>query len=498
MNRGSFLELRSISKRFHGVQALANVDFNLLSGEVHCIVGENGSGKSTLIKIISGVYTPEPGGKIIIDGIPHSHITPADSIKLGIQVIYQDHSLFPNLSVAENIAISHHLEPGISLVNWKRIRSKAQETMSKIGISLEPDRLVENLSIADRQIVAICRAIATDAKLVIMDEPTASLTRQEVNALFAVVKDLQERNITTLFVSHRLSEVMEIAERVTVLRDGMKVGTYDAKEMSDQKLAHLMTGHEVCYPSPTDDPIDGKVVLEVVTLSKKGNYRDISFKLRAGEILGIIGLLGSGRTELALSLFGMNPADSGQIIIDGESVKLKSNQDAISRGIGYLPEDRLTLGLIMDQPVSGNIILTILKRLQNRWKLISEEKRTTFVARGIADLSVKVSDPDVPVKTLSGGNQQRVVLAKWLATRPKVLLLDSPTVGVDIAAKVEIYDIIRRLASQDIGIVLISDEVSEVFCNCHRILLMRKGRIAAEYLRPQLSEKDLSAKINEG
>jgi len=240
------------------------------------------------------------------------------------------------------------------------------------------------------------------------------------------------------------------------------------------------------------------IAIKVENLSKKGNYRDISFTLRAGEILGIIGLLGSGRTELALSLFGMNPADSGQIIVDGESVKLKSNQDAISRGIGYLPEDRLTLGLIMDQPVSGNIILTILKRLQNRWKLISEEKRRAFVNRGIADLSVKVSDPDVPVNTLSGGNQQRVVLAKWLATRPKVLLLDSPTVGVDIAAKVGIYDIIRRLASQDIGIVLISDEVSEVFCNCHRILLMRKGRIAAEYLRPQISEKDLSEKINEG
>jgi len=331
-----------------------------------------------------------------------------------------------------------------------------------------------------------------------MDEPTASLTRQEVDALFAVVRDLQERKISTLFVSHRLSEVMEIAERVTVLRDGMKVGTYDAKEMDDQKLAYLMTGQEVCYPSLTDDSIDGKVVLQVENLSKKGNYRDISFVLHAGEILGITGLLGSGRTELALSLFGMNPADSGQIIVEGAPVKLKSNQDAISKGIGYLPDDRLTLGLVMDQPVSSNIILTILEELLDTWKLINEEKRRAFIARGIADLSIKVSDPEVPVNTLSGGNQQRVVLAKWLATKPKVLLLDSPTVGVDIAAKVEIYDIINRHASQGIGIILISDEVPEVFYSCHRILLMRKGRIFAEYLPRETSEKELSQKINAG
>jgi len=498
MTSDSFLELRNISKRFHGVQALKAVDFGLLPGEVHCIVGENGSGKSTLIKIISGVYTAEPGGEIVIDGVPRPSITPAGSMKLGIQVIYQDHSLFPNLSVAENIAIRHHIGPGHSLVNWKGIRNKAQKTMSKIGVSFDPDRLVEDLSIADRQIVAICRAIATDAKLVIMDEPTASLTRQEVDALFAVVRDLQERKISTLFVSHRLSEVMEIAERVTVLRDGMKVGTYDAKEMDDQKLAYLMTGQEVCYPSLTDDSIDGKVVLQVENLSKKGNYRDISFVLHAGEILGITGLLGSGRTELALSLFGMNPADSGQIIVEGAPVKLKSNQDAISKGIGYLPDDRLTLGLVMDQPVSSNIILTILEELLDTWKLINEEKRRAFIARGIADLSIKVSDPEVPVNTLSGGNQQRVVLAKWLATKPKVLLLDSPTVGVDIAAKVEIYDIINRHASQGIGIILISDEVPEVFYSCHRILLMRKGKIVAEYLPRETSEKELSQKINAG
>lgn len=497
-DKGSFLELRNISKRFHGVQALKAVDFSLLPGEVHCIVGENGSGKSTLIKIISGVYTAEPGGEIIIDGVSQPRITPAGSIKLGIQVIYQDHSLFPNLSVAENIAISHHLQPGRSLVSWKKIRDMASETMSKIGVSLDPDRLVEQLSIADRQIVAICRAIATDARLVIMDEPTSSLTRQEVDALFTVVRDLQRKGISALFVSHRLSEVMEIAERVTILRDGMKVGTYAASEIDDRKLAYLMTGKEISYSSLTEDFNRGKVVLDVKNLKKKGNYRDVSFKVHEGEILGITGLLGSGRTELALSLFGMNPPDAGQIFVDGKSVRLHSNQEAISEGIGYLPEDRLTLGLVMDQPVGDNIILTVLERLLNRLNLIDENRRRSSVARGIDDLNIKVSEPGVPVNTLSGGNQQRVVLAKWLATRPKVLLLDSPTVGVDVAAKTGIYGIVRRLAENKMGIVLISDEVPEVLYNCHRILLMHKGRLVGEYLPHQTSEIELSQKINEG
>jgi len=498
MNRDTFLELRNISKRFDGVQALKKVDFSLRVGEVHCLVGENGSGKSTLIKIISGVYTPESGGEIAIDGVPQPHLTPAGSIQLGIQVIYQDQSLFPNLTVAENIGISQHLEPGRRLVNWKRIRETARETMSKIDVSLDLDRPVEQLSIADRQIVAICRAIATDARLVIMDEPTSSLTRQEVDALFKVVRDLLDKKITTVFVSHRLSEVMEIAERVTILRDGLKVGTYDAGEMDDRRLAYLMTGQEIDYSTVTVDFNRGKAVLEVNNLGKKGNYRDISFSLHEGEILGVTGLLGSGRTELALSLFGMNPADSGEIVVDGERVHLTSNQEAIAKGIGYLPEDRLTLGLVMDQPVSGNLILTILDRLLNRLGFIDGGKRRSRVTRGIDDLSIRVSDPEDPVNALSGGNQQRVVLAKWLATRPKVLILDSPTVGVDVAAKIGIYETVKRLAAHRMGIILISDEVPEVLHNCHRILLMRKGRLVGEYFPHQTSEKVLSQEINEG
>ncbi|UCE51023.1 MAG: sugar ABC transporter ATP-binding protein [Desulfobacterales bacterium] len=498
MNGDNFLELRNISKRFHGVQALKDVDFELRRGEIQCIVGENGSGKSTLIKIISGVYTPEPGGTITIDGVSQSDITPAKSTHLGIQVIYQDHSLFPNLTVAENIGIHQHLETGRQFVNWKKLRQTARDAMSKIDVSLDVERLVEKLSVADRQLVAICRAIAADARLVIMDEPTSSLTRQEVDALFKVVRDLQQKSITIVFVSHRLNEVMEIAERVTILRDGLKVATFDAKDMDDHKLGFLMTGQEISYSALTNGFNREKTILEVDRLSKKGNYRDISFDLHEGEVLGFTGLLGSGRTELALSLFGMNPPESGQIRINGETVHLATNHEAIARGIGYVPEDRLTLGLIMEQPVGGNIALTVLKTLLTRCNLIDSGKQKAFIDQRISDLNIRVPDAEVAVNTLSGGNQQRVVLAKWIATHPKILILDAPTVGVDVAAKSGIYEIVKRLASHGIGIILISDEVPELLSNCHRILLMRKGRLVGQYLPSEISEKELGQKINEG
>jgi simple sugar transport system ATP-binding protein len=382
-------------------------------------------------------------------------------------------------------------------VNTAKIRETAREAMTRIGVSLNPDRLVEDLSIADRQIVAICRAIAANARLVIMDEPTASLTRQEVEALMTVVRDLQRKHISTLFVSHRLYEIMEIAERVTILRDGEKVGVYDAKELDDRKIAYLMTGKEIDYALHTEETNRHKTVLELKNLSKKGNYADISFRLHEGEILGITGVLGSGRTELALSLFGMNPPDSGEILLNGEPVQLTSNKDAIAKGISYVPEDRLSLGLVMEQPISRNVVLTILEKLLNAFKLLDKEKTETAVSRWVEELNIRVDDVENPVTTLSGGNQQRVVLSKWIATEPKVFLLDSPTVGVDIAAKSGIYDIVKQLASKGMGIVMISDEVPEVLYNCHRILLMRKGALVGEFFPNQITEPELNRKINE-
>jgi simple sugar transport system ATP-binding protein len=487
--------MSGISKRFGGVHALRGVDLTLQAGEVHCLVGENGSGKSTLIKIVSGVEAPEPGGRITIAGQEYPHLNPVRSTHCGIQVIYQDLSLFPNLTVAENIAIGQHLG-GLRSVDWAAMRATAGSAMARVGAEFDPETRVAELPIAGRQLVAICRALAADARLIIMDEPTASLTRHEVDALFALVSELKRAGICIMFVSHRLDEVMEIAERVTVLRDGAKVGTFAADTIDDRKLSHLMTGHAFEYDVHAGNVSAAPVVLELQGLGRDGDYEDVSLSLRSGEIVGLVGLLGSGRTELALSLFGMNPPDRGVLLLDGKPVALGTNADAIRKGIAYVPEDRLTLGLILDQSITSNVTLTVLDRLAGRLGLISAGARQGHVAQWVSRLGIRVSDPENPVKTLSGGNQQRVVLAKWMATHPRVLILDSPTVGVDISAKDGIYGIIRGLAEAGVAVLLISDEIPEVLYHSHRVLVMRQGRITRDVRTGQTSEADLRRAVN--
>jgi simple sugar transport system ATP-binding protein len=491
----TFLEMSGISKRFGGVHALRDVDLTLEAGEVHCLVGENGSGKSTLIKIISGVEAPERGGRIVIAGEEYPKLDPVRSTHCGIQVIYQDLSLFPNLTVAENIAMAHHLG-GLRRVDWRAMREAALAAMARIDVAIDPDAKISDLSIAGRQLVAICRALAADARLLIMDEPTASLTRHEVDALIRLVSDLKRHGICIVFVSHRLDEVLEIAERVTVLRDGRKVGTFAADSIDDSKLSHLMTGKAFEYQVQAADPAAGAVVLEVEDLCRDGDYHDISFQLRAGEVVGLTGLLGSGRTELALSLFGMNPPDRGSIALDGRRITLNTNADAIDIGIAYVSEDRLTLGLILEQSVAANTTLTVLERLAGAFGLIGARARQAHVARWVAELGIRISNPDNPVKTLSGGNQQRVVLAKWMATNPRVLILDSPTVGVDISAKDGIYEIIRRLAREGVAVLMISDEIPEVLYHSHRVLVMRDGRLTTDVPADSTSETALRQAVN--
>ncbi len=481
-----FLELRNISKRFGGVQALKSVDLDIEAGEVHCLAGENGCGKSTLIKIIAGVHPPDPGGTILIDGEEQSGLTPAESLRRGIQVIYQDLSLFPNMTVAENIAIEH--QRGVRLLRWGPVQRIARSAMQQIGVSLDLDRHVSDLSIAERQLVAICRAIANEARLVIMDEPTASLTRREVDALLHLTLELKRRSVAVVFVSHRLDEVLEIAERVTVLQNGEKRGTFDARDMTSRRLGELMTGrsfeHHVMDPPGAPTP----PVLSVRGLSRSGDYEDISLSVREGEILGITGRLGSGRTELALSLFGMHRPDRGEILVAGRPVTLHSNREAIEHGIAYLSEDRLSLGLVMEQPIAANVAVTVIDRLLGRLGLVAADARQDLVRHWIGELGIKIGSPDDAVSTLSGGNQQRVGLAKWLATGPKLLILDSPTVGVDVGAKDGIYRIVRRLAEAGLAVILISDEIPEVFYNSHRVLVMREGRITGE-LEPHRCEE---------
>jgi simple sugar transport system ATP-binding protein len=490
-----FIKMTGISKHFGGVTALADVDLTIAAGEVHCLAGENGSGKSTLIKIISGVQPPDAGGEIVIDSVRYTHLTPSESTRIGIQVIYQDLSLFPDLTVAENIAFAQHLR-GLRGAGWRALRARAQAVIARLDVSLDPDALVGELSIAQRQLVAICRALAADARLVIMDEPTASLTRAEVDTLLDITRELKRRGIAVVFVSHRLDEVMEIAERVTVLRDGRKLGTWDAQEITPKRLGTLMTGHEFDYRVNVPDLSAAPVVLSVKGLSRRGDFEDINLEIRRGEILGVIGLLGSGRTELALSLFGMRPPDHGEIRLDGEAVRLTSNRAAIDHGIAYVSEDRLSLGLVLEQPIAANIVVSILDKLTGAGGLLNRERTRGAVRQGIEQLGIKVSDPENPVRTLSGGNQQRVVLAKWLATNPRVLILDSPTVGVDINAKDGIYAIVKRLAAEGMAVMMISDEVPEVLYHSHRILVMQGGRVKGEFQPAALSESTLREAID--
>lgn len=489
-----FILLGHISKTFYGVKALDNIDLTLFPGEVHCLAGQNGCGKSTLIKIISGVYKPDPGFQIVIDGKPRSHLSPIDSVKAGIQVIYQDLSLFPNLTVAENIAIHQHHHN--LLVNKGEIHRIAARTVKSIEAELDLDANVESLPIAQRQIVAICRALAQEARLIIMDEPTASLTMQEVKGLLRVIGDLKKRNICVVFVSHRLDEVLSISDRISVLKNGTLVGTWPASDINNKKLAFLMTGKEFSYALLPPIEKLGDVALSVKNLTKQHQYTNISFQVHQGEILAITGLLGAGRTELCLSLFGLTQPDSGEIVLAGKAVRFASNRDAINAGIGYVSEDRMSTGLVMEQSINDNIISTVLRRLKTPFKLLDRTKADRVVADLVEQLSIKIGSVNLPVNTLSGGNAQRVAIAKWLAINPRVLILDSPTVGVDIANKAGIYQIISALSRQGIAVLMITDEIDEAYFNSHRILVMRKGEIVAELLPEKTSESALAEVVN--
>jgi simple sugar transport system ATP-binding protein len=491
-----FIEMRSISKRFGGVRALTNVSFTVLAGEIHCLAGENGCGKSTLIKILSGVHAPDEG-EIILEGKTHSHLSPSASQRFGVQIIYQDLSLFPNLSVAENIAFRHQVEAPFRLTNRQAMRKQAVAVMERLQISLPLDELVGSLPIATRQLVAICRALSAQARLVVMDEPTASLTHQEVEALIATIHGLKSHGIATVFVSHRLDEVMSIAERVTVLRDGGNLGTYWVRDIDRRRLGELITGQ--VFESTLKEPFSADIApaLEVRGLTRHGQYAGIDLSVRPGEILGIIGRLGSGRTDLALSLFGMNPPDDGEIRVKDKVVRLSNNREAVRHGIAYVSEDRLSLGLVMPQSIADNTVVSVLDRLTGRLGLIDATRRNQTIDHWIfQELHVKTNTADRPVQQLSGGNQQRVVLAKWLATEPRVLILDSPTVGVDIGAKAGIYEVIDALASRGLAIILISDEVEEVLHESHRILVMLSGRVTGTYDPHQVSEQELLEAIH--
>ncbi len=490
------LRVEHVSKQFAGVIALDDVSLTVHKGETLCLVGENGSGKSTMIKVISGVYTPDKGD-IYINDHHYKKLTPIESIHEGVQVIYQDFSLFPNLTVAENLALNEQLSSGKQLVNWKSFNQIATQGLAEINVSIPLDAVVGELSTADRQLIAITKAILAEARIIIMDEPTTALTQKEVHSLFAIINELKGKGISTLFVSHKLNEVVEIADRTVIFRNGKKVMDQDAKGLDVKTMEYQMTGHIIDTSKIQYGKVEEKAgpLLKVEKLSLRHAFSDVNFELKPNEVLGITGLLGSGRTELALALFGERPASSGTICINGKEVQIKGIKDAIHYGIGYVPEDRIREGLFLDQTITNNIAVRIIDRLIDRMHLLNIRQKNSISDQWVSQLGVKTPSSQLPAKSLSGGNQQRLVLAKWLAGNPKILILNGPTVGVDVGSKAEIHELIRSLAKGGMGILLISDDIPELMQTCHRILLMRHGKIAAEFKREDISEDQLNKEL---
>ncbi|WP_445682914.1 sugar ABC transporter ATP-binding protein [Radicibacter daui] len=474
------IRFEHISIRFGGLQALDDVSFSVGRGEVHCLAGENGSGKSTLIKAIAGVYQPAPGARMSYFGETIPASSPPLARKKGVAVIWQDLALFPEMTVAENIAFDS-LVGKPRLVNYGTIRETARTALGKLGVELDLAAPLRSLPISGRQIVAIARALASDARLIFMDEPTASLTQAETDHLLAVVRVLSKSGVAVVFVSHRLAEVLDISSRVTVLRDGKLVGVFDAAGMTQSRLGELMTGRQLNQAVSARDPGNAPVVLQTAGLTRAGEYEGVNLAIRAGEIVGLIGLIGAGRSELAHTLFGMTRPRAGEIRLAGKPVRFANNRQAIGAGVAYVSEDRLSLGLVQQQSIADNTVITTLRAISGAGGLISARRKSAAVTRGVTEFSTKIGSPDDAVSTLSGGNQQRIVLAKWLAISPKLLILDCPTVGVDVGARDGIYRIVRALADRGIAILMISDEVPEVYFNCDRILHMAAGRIVGEF-----------------
>ncbi|MCR4908071.1 MAG: sugar ABC transporter ATP-binding protein [Lachnospiraceae bacterium] len=474
MTNDIFLKLKGIQKSFGGVHALKGVDLEIRKGEIHCLAGENGCGKSTLIKAISGVHEID-GGEIEIEGEKVEKMRPIDAINRGIQVIYQDFAVFPNLTVAENIALNGEVKNKARLVDWKEVHRTAEEAMNQVGAKLDPDIQLERLPVAGKQMVAICRAIINDAKLLILDEPTTALNEKEVENLWKVVRSLKEKGIAIMIVNHKLDEIYEIADRLTILRNGSFVSTGLISEYDTARFTKDMTGHDVTSAKYAPEE-SGEEIFRVEGLSLSGRFTDVSFSMNRGDILGITGLLGSGRGEIGEALFGITPVESGRIYLNGKEIQIKSVNDAIKNQIGYVPEDRLTQGLFMQRSILDNVVVSSIRKYFHGVKL-DDNQMEEAADHWIKELSIATPSAKPAVRNLSGGNAQKVVISKWLNTDPRLFILNGPTVGVDIGAKSEIHQILRGLAQKGIGIIIISDDLPELLTNCNKIIIMRDGRI---------------------
>jgi rhamnose transport system ATP-binding protein len=481
------LSLRNAAKSFGAVRAVTDASLDLLAGEAHALVGENGAGKSTLVKVLAGVYQLDRG-ELLIDGQAVTLASPAAGIAAGIAVIYQEPTLFPDLTVAENIFMGRQPLRAGRRIDTRRMRAQAAALFGRLGVPLDPDRICRGLSIADQQIVEIAKALSLDARIIVMDEPTAALSAVEVARLFDVVTALRAGGAAVLFISHRLEEVFEICQRVTVMRDGREVLTSLVRDLTADDLVRAMVGRQMAKRSAGQQATPGEAVLRVDRLTREGVFTDISFQVRAGEIVAFAGLVGSGRTEVARAIFGIDRYDAGSVTLDGKPLRKGSPTAAMAAGIGFVPEDRRQQGLVMEMSIQQNMALASLGRLRKGilvWPSSERALATDWAKR----LRLKYGRLTDPVAQLSGGNQQKVVLAKWLDRKPELLIVDEPTRGIDIATKAEVHDLLLDLARQGVAVLAISSELPEVLYLGDRILVMHEGRLAAQIARADATEE---------
>ena len=472
----ALLEMRSITKRFPGVVALDKVDFELERGEVHVLLGENGAGKSTLVKMLAGAYRPDEG-EILLDGEAASISSATDAQKLGISTIYQEFNLVPQFTVAENIFLGRQPRH-FGFVDRRKMREEARKLLDRMKVLVDPDALVSNLGVAQRQMVEIAKALSLNARILIMDEPTASLSGQEVERLFEIVRGLKEEEVAMIFISHHLEEVSEIGDRVTVLRDGKVVDRVPASTKHSE-LVRMMVGRSVEAQFPRRRPELGEVLLEVKNLSREGVLEDVSFSLRAGEVVGVAGIVGAGRTELARAIFGADPGDAGEVWVEGRRMERGDPREAKRRGMGFVTEDRQGQGIVPPLSVAENLGLASLKR-NTHVGLVNRREQRKQARKMIEDLNIRTPGPEQEIRFLSGGNQQKTVIGKWLLADTKVLIMDEPTRGIDVGAKVEIYELMNELTENGAGILMISSDLPEVLGMSDRILVMSGGRITGE------------------
>lgn len=469
------IEMKGINKSFGTNQVLKNAGFLLKDGEVHALMGENGAGKSTLMKILTGVYTKD-SGTVIIDGQEVDYHNPQEAEKAGIVFIYQELNVLFDLTVEENLFMGKEITKGFGVCDKKAMRKKAKEILEKMGVDIRTNAVMSDLSVGQQQMIEICKALMVDAKVIIMDEPTAALTQSETEALFKVIKSLREKGVSIVYISHRMEEIFELCDRITVLRDGAYIDTREIKDIDMNDIVKMMIGREIGERYPKRDAKIGKEVLRVEGLTKGKVFHDVDFSVSAGEVLGVSGLMGAGRTEIMQAIFGNMSYESGKIYIEGKEVQIKNPQQAMKAGIGFITEDRKTEGLMLDKSIEENVALPNLGKISQN-SVLSGSSEDKLVGKAIEEFHIKCFGPEHECNNLSGGNQQKVVLAKWIYTDPKILILDEPTRGVDIGAKKEIYSVINELAAKGVAIIMVSSELPEVLGMSDRIMVVREGEI---------------------